>query len=404
MPSFAYKAVNHEKKLIEGVLTAKNIDEAANLIGKQGLTPVTIKERSDKRFVRGGIPIVDKITFCRYMGIMLSTGLSLTEGIEVLRNETKNPVLKQILEDMQYGLEQGQQLSGIFERYPGVFENYFLTLVRAGEVSGKLAEVFVHLEIELRAEYSLKSKVKGALMYPIIIFVAMIGIGILMFFFILPQIGKVFLSLNLPLAAPTKLLFQASITFSSQVIPIIVLTLLTLVGGFFALRMQVVRDHIIGIFTLIPVVRNLIIKIDIARFCRIFSTLMRSAVPITEALEISLSLMSWKQFRNLNITIPKEIRKGRSLASALKDQHVFPSLVIQMIAAGEKTATIDSTLADLATFYEGEVEEEVKGLTQIIEPVMMLMVGVMVGAMILSIIAPIYSVVGSFQQAAGGGR
>lgn len=404
MPSFNYKAVTHEKKLIEGVLTAKDLEEAANLLGKQALTPVTIKERNDKKFIRGGIPIVDKITFCRYMGIMLSTGLSLTEGIEVLRNETKNPVLKQILEDMQYGLEQGQQLSTIFERYPGVFENYFLTLVRAGEVSGKLAEVFIHLETELRAEYSLKSKVKGALMYPIIIFIAMIGIGILMFFFVLPQIGKVFLSLNLPLPAPTRILFQLSITFSSQVIPIIVLTLLLVVGGFFALRMQTIRDHLIGILTLVPVVRKLIIKIDIARFCRIFSTLMRSAVPITEALEISLSLMSWKQFRNLNIVIPKEIRKGRSLASALKDQHVFPSLVIQMIAAGEKTATIDTTLADLATFYEGEVEEEVKGLTQIIEPVMMLMVGVMVGAMILSIIAPIYSVVGSFQQAAGGGR
>jgi type II secretory pathway component PulF len=404
MPSFNYKAVTHEKKLVEGVLTAKDLEEAANLIGKQGLTPVTIKERNDKKLVRGGIPIVDKITFCRYMGIMLSTGLSLTEGIEVLRNETKNPVLKQILEDMLYGLEQGQQLSNIFERYPGVFENYFLTLVRAGEVSGKLAEVFIHLETELRAEYSLKSKVKGALMYPIIIFIAMIGIGILMFFFVLPQIGKVFLSLNLPLAAPTRILFQVSITFSSQVIPIIVLTLLMLVGGFFALRIQTVRDHLIGVLTLIPVVRKLIIKIDIARFCRIFSTLMRSAVPITEALEISLSLMSWKQFRNLNIIIPKEIRKGRSLASALKDQNVFPSLVIQMIAAGEKTATIDTTLADLATFYEGEVEEEVKGLTQIIEPVMMLMVGVTVGAMILSIIAPIYSVVGSFQQAAGGAR
>lgn len=404
MPSFHYKAVNHEKQLTEGVLTAKSKEEIASLLSKQGLTPVVIKDTGDKRKIHGGIPAVDKITFCRYMGIMLSTGLSLTEGIEVLRIETKNLVLKQVLEDMQYGLEQGQQLSTIFEQYPGVFEPYFLTLIRAGEVSGKLAEVFTHLETELRAEYNLTSKVKGALMYPAIVFIAMVGIGILMFFFVLPQIGKVFLSLKLPLAAPTRLLFSLSIALSAQVIPIILLTVLTGIGGFFALRNQAVKDNLVSLFALLPPIRKLIEKVDLARFSRIFSTLMKSAVPITDALEISLSLLSWKQYRNLKVTIPDEIRKGRSLASAMKEQHVFPSLVIQMVAAGEKTATIDSTMADLATFFEQEVEEEVKGLTQIIEPVMMLLVGVAVGVMILSIIAPIYSVVGSFQSAAGGAR
>jgi len=261
--------------------------------------------------------------------------------------------------------------------------------------------VFTQLEIELRAEYSLASKVKGAMMYPAIIFVAMIGMGILMFFFVLPSIGKVFLSLNLPLPAPTRLLFTLSIAFSKQIIPVVMLTVLSLIGGFFALRSQQVRDMLLSALGLIPFIRRLIQKIDLARFSRIFSTLMKSAVPITDALEISLSLLSWKDYRNLKITIPEQIRKGRTLASSMKEQKVFPSLVVQMIAAGEKTATIDSTMADLATFYEGEVEEEVKGLTQIIEPVMMLLVGVAVGVMILSIIAPIYSVVGNFQQAAG---
>lgn len=404
MSSFQYKAVDSHKHLSEGVVSAKTKEEVANSLSKQGLTPVVIKETTEKNLIHGSVPPVDKITFCRYMGIMLSTGLSLSEGIEVLRRETKNQVMKKILEDMLYGLEQGQQLSVIFERYPGVFESYFLTLVRAGEISGKLAEVFTQLEIELRAEYSLTSKVKGAMMYPAIIFVAMIGMGILMFFFVLPQIGKVFLSLNLPLPAPTRLLFQLSIAFSKQVVPIVILAIFSLIGGFFALRSQLVKDGLLNLLGLIPFIRRLIQKIDLARFSRIFSTLMKSAVPITEALEISLSLLSWKDYRNLKVTIPEQIRKGRTLASAMKEQNVFPSLVVQMIAAGEKTATIDSTMADLATFYEEEVEEEVKGLTQIIEPIMMLLVGIAVGVMILSIIAPIYSVVGNFQQAAGGGR
>lgn len=401
MTTFQYKAVNSQKQVIEGSIAAKTREEAAGILEKRSLTPLVVKVLADSSLTRGSIPAVEKITFCRYMGIMLSTGLSLSEGIEVMHRETQNVLLKKILSDMQYGLEQGQQLSNIFEKYPGVFESYFVTLVRAGEVSGKLAEVFTHLETELRAEYSLKTKVKGALLYPVIVFVAMIGIGILMFFFVLPQIGKVFLSLKLPLPAMTRFMFTLSIAMSSHVLPLILVVILLGVGVFFALRMRVVRDTMLSLIGLIPIVRDLIKEIDLARFCRIFSTLIKSAVPITEALEISLSLLTWKQFRDLTQTIPAEIRKGKSLANVMRDKNVFPSLLVQMVAAGEKTATLDSTMADVASFYEDEVEEEVKSITQIIEPVMMLMVGIAVGVMILSIIAPIYSVVGSLQNAAG---
>ncbi len=404
MPSFTYKAVDQEKNVIEGVIAARNRDDAANQLIKKGTTPLVVKEITEKSLLGGTIPEVDKITFCRYMHIMLSTGLSISEGIDVLKKETKHPLMRRILSDMQYGLEQGQPLSVIFERYPSVFESYFLTLMKAGEVSGKLAEVFEHLEVELRSEYSLKSKVKGAMLYPIIVFTAMIGIGILMFFFILPQIGKVFLSLQLPLPVMTKFMFTLSIALSSQLIPLALGTVGFFVLLFFGLRTRVVKDALLSAVGFIPLIRNLIKKVDLARFCRIFSTLIRSAVPITEALEISLSLLTWKQYRTLSSHIPDEIRKGRSLASVMKDANAFPSLLVQMVAAGEKTATLDATMADLAGFYEGEVEEEVKGLTQIIEPVMMLCVGVAVGVMILSIIAPIYSVVGNFQNAAAGKR
>jgi len=319
----------------------------------------------------------------------------------VLYRETKNELLKKILSDMQYGLEQGQQLSSIFEQYPGVFESYFVTLIRAGEMSGKLSEVFIHLEAELRAEYSLKTKVMGALLYPAIVFMAMIGIGVLMFFFVLPQISKVFLSLKLPLPFFTRFMFSLSITLSSHVPIIVILLILAGVGLGMSMRSRMVRDTLLTIVGVIPIVRKLVKEIDLARFCRIFSTLIKSAVPITEALEISLSLLTWKKFRELTHSVPEEIRKGKSLANVMREKNVFPSLLIQMIAAGEKTATLDSTMADVATFYESEVEEEVKSLTQIIEPVMMLFVGIGVGVMILSIIAPIYSVVGSLQNAAG---
>lgn len=401
MANFQYKAVDAAKNISEGNISANNKDEVAAILTRKNLTPLFIKETQDHTIVKGSIPQIDKITFCRYMSIMLSTGLSLSEGIDVLRSETKNPLMYKILGDMAYGLEQGQQLSGIFEKYPGVFEPYFLTLIKAGEVSGKLAEVFKYLESELRSEYSLNAKVKGALLYPAIVFTAMIAIGILMFFFVLPQIGRVFLNLNMPLPTFTKTMFTLSIALSKQFVPITVSGFILTILGFLSLRNRNVRDALFSLIRPIPVIRDLIQKIDLARFNRIFSTLIRSAVPITDALEISLSSLSWAQYQAFATVFPDEIKRGKSLSSVIKKSNAFPSLMVQMVAAGEKTATLDATLGDLASFYEGEVEEEVKSLTQIIEPVLMLFVGIAVGTMILSIIAPIYSVVGNFQQAAG---
>jgi type IV pilus assembly protein PilC len=402
MANFQYKAVDGNKKIIKGNISAKTQKEVADMLSKKGFAPLIIGEIQDSIAIKGQIPAVEKITFCRYLSVMLTTGLSLSEGIEVLYQETKNPLMKKVLGDMNYSLEQGQQLSIIFERYPGVFEPYFLTLIRAGETSGKLAEIFKYLEAELRSEYSLKAKVKGALLYPGIVFTAMIGIGILMFFFVLPQIGKVFLTMNLPLPAFTKFMFTVSIALSKQMIPIIIMSIVFGILGFFALKTQMVKDMLMVIIRPFPIIKGMIQKIDLARFNRIFSMLIKSAVPITEALELTLSLMSWPQLRKLATVLPDEIKRGIPLSKLMKESKAFPSLMVQMTAAGEKTATMDSTLADLATFYEQEIEEEVKSLTQIIEPVLMLLVGIGVGVMILSIIAPIYSVVGNFQQAANG--
>jgi type IV pilus assembly protein PilC len=403
MANFSYKAVDQNKHVTQGQLSGKTRDEIAHMLEKRGLITLVIKPLTEISSSQGSLPVIEKITFCRYLSIMLSTGLSLSEGIDVLRRETKNPLMAKILGDMSYSLEQGQDLSSIFERYPTAFEPYFITLTKAGEVSGKLSEVFKYLESELRSEYSLNSKVKGALLYPAVVFSAMIVMGIMMFFFVLPQIGRVFLSMNLPLPAPTKFLFTSSITLSKQVVPIMISGVILGIIGFLSLKNPIVRDGLLAMVRPIPMIHKLLQEVDLARFNRIFSTLIRAAVPITDALEISFTSLTLSEYRACAQTFPDEIKRGRSFSELVKANPSFPSLMVQMVIAGEKTATLDSTLSDLAGFYESEVEEQVKGLTQIIEPVLMLCVGVAVGAMILSIIGPIYSVVGSFQQAGATG-
>jgi type IV pilus assembly protein PilC len=402
MPNFTYKALDAERKIVEGITTAGSREEVAQILAKKSLSPLVVRPVADGASVHGTIPQVDKITFCRYLGVMLKSGLALSEGIEVLLSESKHPLMKRILSDMLYSLEQGQQLSTIFGRYPDVFEPYFLTLTRAGEVSGNLSDVFHFLEIELRSEYRLNAKVKGALMYPTIVLSAAAGMGLMLYFFILPQIGKVFLSMKMPLPAMTKFLFESSIAMSKQMVWLVSGAVVFV--GIFAVLVNrgIVKRVLLRAVQPVPFVRKLIMKIDMARFNRIFSTLLHSAVPITDALEISLKSMTWYEYAALVTVLPDEIRKGKQLSEAVSSHKAFPSLMVQMIAAGEKTATLDETLGDLAGFYEEEVEEELKNLTQILEPVIMLLVGVIVGAMILSIIAPIYTVVGNFQTAAGG--
>lgn len=398
MPTFIYKATNPKKQIESGTVTAKNKQEAAEELQRRNLDPLSLKKESKSTKLTGSVPTMEKITFVRYLSTMLVSGISLSEGILVLQDETQHPLMKKIISDISYSLDQGQQLSAVFEKYPKVFDRLFITLTKAGEISGTLGESFTYLEEELRAEYSLSQNIKGALLYPAVVFIAMFAIAILMFFFILPQIGKVFLSMSLPLPTLTRLLFSFSITLAKYKLFIILGIVGGLIGLFLFLKSAKGKKLILALISPFPVVKTLLRQIDLARFTRIFSTLIKSAVPITEALEISLSSLSWATYRNMATELTEDITKGKNLSDALKKHKEFPGILTQMISTGEKSGTLDKTLGDLAKFYEQEIEESVKNATQLLEPMLMLIVGIGVGAIILSIISPLYSVVGNLQD------
>ncbi len=397
MAVFSYRITDQSGKLVEGSLSAKNKGEVADILRKKGNKPLVISEQQTLSSMKGTVPMIEKITFCHYVAAMLNAGLSLSDGISVLEQETKHPLMKKIIGDVAYNLEKGQQLSLIFSKYPDVFDQFFLTLVEAGEVSGKLGDVFSYLEKGLRSEYSLQSKIKGALMYPVVVFAVMISVGVLMFFFVLPQIGKVFLNMRMPLPAATRALFTISVALSAQMVPIVIGMVVGLIALVLFARSKSGKKMLLVIASHLPLLSRLMQVTNLARFTRIFSTLLRSAVPITQALEIAVSAFSWNNYQKASKRIVADVAQGKALSVTFKEQQVFPGLLIQMIAAGEKTGALDKSLADLATFYEEKVEEDVKNATQLLEPILILGVGIGVGAMILSIIAPIYSVVSTLQ-------
>jgi type IV pilus assembly protein PilC len=398
MPNFTYKAVDKANQIQTGSITAPTTGEVSAELQKKGLKPISIKSEATFKTSQSTIPPIEKISFSRYVSTMLAAGLSLTEGISVLKDDAKHPVMKQILNDILYHLERGQSLSQALSLYPKVFDQFFIALVKAGEVSGTLADSFKYLEEKIRSEYALNQKIKGALVYPAFIFAAMLGIGGIMVFFVMPQIGKVFLSMTVPIPEFTRIMFQTSITMSMYRIQIVIgLAIVTLATVIF-FKTSTGKDLVLKIIHPIPVIKTLIHQMDVARFCRIFSTLIASAVPVTESLHIALSSLANPMYQDKSKLVVDEVMQGKTIASVFREYKLFPPLLIQMIAGGEKSGTLDKTLSDLSTFYEGEVEESVKKSTQLLEPILMLAVGIGVGAMILSIIAPMYSVVGSLQN------
>ena len=397
MPLYSFKASNQDNQVKSGTLSAPSADEISQILKKRGLNPISIKETKANSRISGSLPPVELIAFCRYMATLIKSGTSLSEGVPVLKEESKDLLMKQVLDDLMYYLEQGQPLSTALKQYPNVFNKFFITLIRAGEVSGNLGESFSFLEKSIRAEYSLTQKIKTAMVYPAVIIIAMTAIGFLMFFFVLPQIGTVFLAMTIPLPTVTKTLFTVSITLAAIRIPIIISTLIGSILMFIFIKKPAGKKILLKIFTPLPLINNLMEEIDVARFCRIFSTLVSSAVPIIDAIDISVNSLSHPKYNGLADKFINDVKQGKSLAVTFSSHKVFPPLLLQMISAGEKSGTLDESLGDLASFYEEEVSEAVKKSTQLLEPMLMLVVGIGVGAMILAIIAPLYSVIGQLQ-------
>jgi len=330
---------------------------------------------------------------------MMKAALPLPKALSIIVEETQNKRLKAILKDIQYGLEKGQSLSAGFARFPEVFDPIFITITKAGEESGTLEQTFDYLGEQLMSSYELSQKVKGALAYPAVVITAMMGVGLLMFTFVLPKIGQVFASLpNLKVPRPTLILLKVSTWVGAHNIFVLGSFVGLIVALILALRYRPTRQLIVGVLAKLPVLSRLFNQLDLARFCRTLSVLLKSGVPILDALAVASQTLSQKAYQHSAKSFAERIKKGVSFSAVLEEHRgVFPPIMIQTIKAGEESGTLDVVLLDLALFYEKEVENTLKRFVSLLEPALMLAIGVAVGAMVISVITPIYSVVGQLQ-------
>lgn len=410
MPVYSYKAKTKEGRVKQGTVIAASKKEAGANLRSEGFSPLFVKKTtvSKKGFLFNGgqrLPLIEKANLCRYLGTMVKSGLPLTEAIEVLRAEAVHPQLKLILDETRGRLQKGQLLSNAFALFPETFDEVFLTLLKAGEESGTLDKTFAYLGSQLYADYQLRQKIKSTLAYPIVISLATLGLGIAMLVFVVPKISPVLLRLSATFELPTHtvLILKIGVFLSDNL-----LFFLAALAGLAVLLVSFLirpsgRKLLNRFLTYLPLIKDFYEHLALARFSRTLSTLLKSGVPITNSLEVACGTLNLPKYEKLKGFFAQEISKGRSLAETLKKSELFPPIMTSLVATGEKTAALDKLLLDLALFYEEKVSNSLKTMTDIIEPVLMLAIGLAVGAAVISLIAPIYSFVGSLSQSIGGG-
>lgn len=333
--------------------------------------------------------------FARNLSEMIGAGVSITRGFDVLIRQTSNARFKKILMNMEEEIRKGKSLSQVMDDYPGVFSTVFRAMARAGETSGQLEESLRIVSVQLERDHDLRRKVRSAFMYPSIIICVMVIIGILMMIYVVPTLISTFKELEIDLPISTKLVIGMSNFLSTQG----ALALGLAVGGgvllYLFLKSVAGRVFVDWVFLHAPVLSGITKKINSARMARTFGSLVGAGVNVLQALEVTEDVIGNHYFKEVIRKAREEIQKGNSISSAfLENEHLYPVLVGEMMEVGEETGKLSGMLTRLADFYEGEVAAETKDLSVIIEPVLMVIIGAIVGFFAIAMITPLYSSLG----------
>ncbi|MFH0774725.1 MAG: type II secretion system F family protein [bacterium] len=400
MGVFAYKARQADGSIISGVIEADDVRKAMTNIRSQGLTVISTEEK--KADILAGVvkainifdkvSLGDKVLFSRQFSTLINAGIPVIQCLNILVDQTKKNVFKGVLRDIRTNIESGEFISASLAKHPDAFDTLYVSMVKAGEVGGVLDEVLDRLALYLENIAELKRKVVGAMVYPImIIFVAVIVVGFLLVF-VIPQFKEVFKIFGSKLPAPTQMLIDLSNFLVKQgwIIVVVVIGIVMFFGTLIK-RVPAVKFRWHKLILKVPLIGDLLLKVAVARFTRTLGTLARSGVPILEALEICATTSGNKVIEAAILDGRTAIKEGERISESLKTANVFPPIVVQMISIGEETGALDSMLFKVADYYDKEVDATVAALASIIEPVLIVFLGVVVGFIVIAMYLPIFS-------------
>ena len=400
MPTFEYTARNAQNQLLKGTVEAKDKDEAAKQIRQKKLILVSLNPPPKAikiSFGGSGVPTRDVVIFTRQFSTMINAGLPLVQSLTVLAEQTENKVLAETTRAVVYDVESGATLADAFGKHPKVFSELYVNMVAAGEAGGILDTILGRLAVFLEKNDALIRKVKGAMVYPSVIFsVAAIAISVLLIF-VIPVFERMFASVNLTLPLPTAIV----VGLSRFLIHWWWLILAGGFGAFFAFKQWVAtpggKKQFDTILLKLPVLGDVVRKSAVSRFTRTLGTLISSGVSILDGLEITAKTAGNMVIHDAVMASRSSIAGGETISAPLKESKVFPPMVTSMISIGEQTGGLDEMLSKIADFYDEEVDVAVGTLLSLMEPIMIVVLGVVVGGMVVAMYLPIFDMINTVQ-------
>lgn len=399
MPNFLYTAAGKDGKQQTGTIEAANFLSAGHLLKEQGLVPMDLHEQSQgfnlQQYFQGfiSIPLKAKIAFIQNLDLLLKSGVAAPRAMRIIAKQTANRKFRGIIDELATAVETGKSLHEAMAEFPKIFSHIFISMIEVGELSGNLEKSLEYLRIQLQREADLKSKTKGAMIYPAVIISAMIVIGVILAIFVLPKLTATFKEFNTQLPILTRIVIIISDWMSGNAFLVIVGFIVLIVGGVFFLRTPAGKRTMAWYLLHMPMISPITKKINIARFSRILGSLMKSGISVVQGLAVTANALENVYYREVLEDTSESVKLGKPLTESLtKHDKLFPFIVTQMIAIGEETGNLEEILDQLAQAHEAEIDETMKNLSSIIEPLLLLVIGVVVGFLALALIMPIYNI------------
>ncbi len=396
MANFVWKGRDRGGVMQEGVLVADTKDLAYSMLSRQGIVVTGIREKGKEAALpRAGrkVPSKNIAIFTRQFSVMIDAGLPLVQCLEILASQQDHRSFQKILYQVRQDVEGGASLADAMRKHPRAFDALYTNMVAAGEAGGILDTILQRLSTYIEKTVKLKSQVKSAMIYPIAVITIAAAVVAVILLKVIPTFAALFQGLGAELPLPTRVVIAAS-NFLARWFILIVIVIAAIVYG---IRQYYRTDggrHVIDrILLQTPILGEILRKIAVARFCRTLATLTSSGVPILESLEITARTSGNAIIEDAILVTRKSVEGGKTIADPLRESKVFPNMVVQMIMVGEQTGAVDTMLNKIAEFYEDEVDAAVAGLIKLMEPVMIAILGVVIGGIVIAMYLPIFTLI-----------
>jgi len=397
--NFWYKALK-KGQIVTNKIDSNSAQDVVDYLKKNDFVPIEVKKLetfAPLEALNSKVDFTDVVDFTRQIAIMLNAGLTLIDCFAILIKQVTKPGLLKVIQDLNKDIMAGGTFSSSLQKYPQHFSNLYISLVKSGEASGKLSDILLKLAENLEKQREFQGKIKGALIYPVIIIIGMFGVMFVMITFVIPKLLNLYNDFNIELPLTTQILIFVS-NFSAKFWPLILLAIAGLVTGlkkyFSTPQGKMLFDTMI---LKAPVLGNVVRISSLVDSTRTLSILIGSGVSILDGLSIIIETTGNVVYQNAFRSIYKQVERGLSLGTAMNNEHIFPPILVQMTTVGEQTGHLDDTLIRISHYFEMESELAVKAMTTLIEPLILVVLGVGVGFLVNSVITPIYNLTSSFK-------